>query len=133
MLTEARALLAEVEVVTAPILDGGVWRAGATVVVAADEPVLTGHFPGRPLLPGVCVIECADRAAMGAVPHRAGDLVLDEVLSARFTNPVYPGETLRLDIQWRRDGPAWLCVVRVGVGDVVAAVVRLRYLSGGAG
>jgi len=60
--------------------------------VPADHPAFPGHFPGRPILPGVVLL---DRllALVSAATGRgvAGTLIAN----TKFLSPVGPGETLR--------------------------------------
>jgi 3-hydroxymyristoyl/3-hydroxydecanoyl-(acyl carrier protein) dehydratase len=60
-------------------------------VVPPDHPALAGHFPGRPIVPGVVLI---DRAIVfaGRLPGCAD--VCWEIANAKFLSPVGPGETL---------------------------------------
>jgi 3-hydroxyacyl-[acyl-carrier-protein] dehydratase len=70
----------------------------------ADAPFFAGHYPGRPIVPGVLICESAFQAgailcsgdpaeaASGGVP------VLAKVSDARFRRPVGPGETLRFEV-----------------------------------
>lgn len=69
--------------------------------IPADHPSLPGHFPGRPLVPGVVVLERvveAIEAAHGPMPT----LRLPQV---KFLQPLLPGETARIEL----DGatPRW--------------------------
>ena len=61
--------------------------------IAADHPALPGHFPGRPIVPGVVLLDHA-LIALGA----ALNLPLDacRIRSAKFLSPAAPGE--RLDV-----------------------------------
>jgi len=52
-----------------------------------------GHFPGRPVLPGVCLVQ-AGLALFEA--HRAARARLQCLESAKFTQPIPPGTALRL-------------------------------------
>ena len=69
-------------------------------VVRGDEDFLRGHFPGRPLVPGVLITEAAAQLA-GVVAHRRvggdgdGMLVLSD---ARFRRPVKPPATINLEV-----------------------------------
>jgi 3-hydroxyacyl-[acyl-carrier-protein] dehydratase len=74
----------------------GRWR------LTGDEWFFSGHFPGRPTLPGVLMCEAI--AQMGAYvllsdPARAGKLPLFGGLDgARFRRQVVPGDTLELSV-----------------------------------
>ena len=61
--------------------------------VAADHPAYPGHFPGRPILPGVVIVAEALAAIArdtGFEPHRW------RLASAKFLRPVAPGTPLTL-------------------------------------
>lgn len=64
-------------------------------MIAHDHPSLPGHFPGRPIVPGVVVLDrviAAIEAAHGGI----GPLRLPQ---AKFLQPLLPGETARIDIE----------------------------------
>ncbi len=74
--------------------------------VTMNEPFFPGHFPGRPLMPGVLIVEAL--AQVGAVallsrPENRGKLALFAGLDrVRFKRPVRPGDTLRLEVTLER-------------------------------
>ncbi|HHY75583.1 MAG TPA: 3-hydroxyacyl-ACP dehydratase FabZ [Firmicutes bacterium] len=76
--------------------------ASAEYDVPHDLPILQGHFPGYPILPGVIVLEMLAQTGALAVLSREefrGKLAyLAGIESARFRRPVRPGDTLRADI-----------------------------------
>jgi 3-hydroxyacyl-[acyl-carrier-protein] dehydratase len=63
---------------------------------AASDPVFAGHFPQRPLLPGVFQLEIA-RMAAEWVQNRPFNI--REISRAKFQRPVIPGETLKLNLK----------------------------------
>ena len=73
--------------------------------VTFNEPFFTGHFPGRPVMPGVLILEALAQAAgllafdaMGKVPDENNIYYFVGIDSARFKRPVVPGDQLVLEI-----------------------------------
>ncbi len=78
--------------------------------VTFNEPFFTGHFPGRPVMPGVLILEAMAQAtallAFGAEAEvRAPDTFyyLVGVDKARFKKPVVPGDQLRIEARMVRE------------------------------
>ena len=67
--------------------------AEAIVVLDPDFAGFAGHFPGAPVLPGMCHVDLALRAASTAL---GAELELAAVDRARFSRKVHPGEELRI-------------------------------------
>jgi 3-hydroxyacyl-[acyl-carrier-protein] dehydratase len=61
-----------------------------------DDPVFAGHFPNRPILPGIFQLEIV-RMAAEWVQNRP--LAVNEIAKAKFQRPVLPGETLKLNLK----------------------------------
>jgi 3-hydroxyacyl-[acyl-carrier-protein] dehydratase len=89
-------------------------------VLTGDEPFFAGHFPGRPTLPGVLMLEAlAQAGAIAALQDErfAGKLLLfGGVDKARFRRQVLPGDTLSLEMTMGRMS------ARAGKGAGVASV-----------
>jgi 3-hydroxyacyl-[acyl-carrier-protein] dehydratase len=77
--------------------------------VTYNEPFFPGHFPGRPVMPGVMIIEALAQAA-GILCFVTGDVIPDHTTrfyfvgidNARFRRPVVPGDQLLLTAQLER-------------------------------
>jgi len=72
--------------------------------VTINEPVFTGHFPGRPIFPGVLLIEGMAQAGglllLQEIPDREGKLLyFASIENARFRRPVVPGDQVRYEIE----------------------------------
>ncbi|MEU9304029.1 hypothetical protein [Streptomyces sp. NPDC048269] len=100
----------------------------ARFTVADTETVLPGHYPGFPIFPGVCLVECARQGAQATLPAGAKGASLTAVESTRFTGPVFPGDRVDIAMEWKRT-PAgdWQCRAKLTTGRGPAAGVRLRY------
>lgn len=70
-----------------------------TVCFAAGHPAFAGHFPGRPMVPGVLLLDAALHAATEArmsVGNGQGHALRCQITSAKFLSPVLPGETVTI-------------------------------------
>ncbi|TRY31550.1 3-hydroxyacyl-ACP dehydratase FabZ [Aliiglaciecola sp. M165] len=71
--------------------------------ITFNEPCFTGHFPGKPIFPGVLILEAMAQAAGVLGFKTAGNS--DELYlyagidSARFKHPVVPGDRLDFDVK----------------------------------
>ncbi len=63
-------------------------------VITPDHPSLPGHFPGRPLVPGVVLLDRVI-AAIEAQHGPLGPLRLPQV---KFVQPLLPGESARIEL-----------------------------------
>jgi 3-hydroxyacyl-[acyl-carrier-protein] dehydratase len=105
----------------------GQWR------LRGDEEFFLGHFPGRPTLPGVLMLEAIAQLGAYAVlsdPQHAGKLPLfGGVEKARFRRQVVPGDTLRLEITLgRMSARAGKGTGRALVGDAVACEAEILFV-----
>ena len=73
--------------------------------VTVNEPQLTGHFPGRPVFPGVLMIEAmAQTAGVLVVSSRGEDeaavstVLFTTIDKVKFRKPVVPGDSLRFHL-----------------------------------
>ncbi len=81
--------------------------------VSANEPFFQGHFPGRPIMPGVLIIEAMAQAG-GVLAAKSGGSTRKSVMymagidGAKFWRPVVPGDQLRFEVQvLKKRSPFW--------------------------
>ncbi|WP_051767312.1 3-hydroxyacyl-ACP dehydratase FabZ family protein [Streptomyces sp. NRRL S-37] len=115
-----------------------VTRDGATVTAHATvdpgHEVFPGHYPGFPVLPGVCLIEYADRSILLDQRRFGRDLELTGVERCRFRDPVFPGDELTLRVEYSGEGDGELrSDVVVSTGRGRAAELRLVHRAAGTG
>lgn len=123
-MNEPRVVLAPITVVVDPQPDNE-FRARTSLTVIEDEPVFAGHYPGRPIFPGVCLLDTALRSARMTGPSVAARPV--EIEAARFTGMVVPGDVVTVDLSWQQRDSDWRCSARVSTGAGEVARIRLRY------
>lgn len=96
--------------------------------VRPEEPHFQGHFPGRPIMPGVLILEAM--AQLGALFAKisTGGVAADKLCvfagadNVRFRRQVVPGDVLRIRMgNHRRRGVHWRMEGVVYVGDEKAA------------
>ena len=101
--------------------------------VSANEPQFLGHFPGRPIMPGVLILEAMAQAA-GVMVFSAMDRPQMEhslyyyvgIDKARFKKPVVPGDVLELEVNFERSLRGigkFNCVARVDGQTVAEATI----------
>ncbi len=78
--------------------------------VTYNEPYFTGHFPQRPVMPGVLILEALAQATgilafrtLGRVPDENSLYYFVGVDKARFKRPVEPGDQLQLSVKFIKE------------------------------
>lgn len=87
-------------------------------VVEASHPSLAGHFPGRPIVPGVVLLD----RVVEAIEAAHGPLAALRLPQVKFLQPLLPGEAARVELEGA--APRWRFRVLRGQallasGDVV--------------
>ena len=86
------------------------WEANKTITaiknVTANEEFFQGHFPHKPVMPGVLMIEALAQTAallsflsMGVKPDENSVVYFVGIDNARFKRPVEPGDQLKMDVE----------------------------------
>lgn len=105
--------------------------------VSAKDWYFQGHFPAKPVMPGVMIIEALAQTAATLAMHTL-DLYDQEKLvyfmgidECRFRKMVFPGDMLHLEvIKTHRRGPVWRFKGLAKVnGEVVAEAVKTAMIS----
>jgi len=105
--------------------------------VSGNEPFFQGHFPGRPVMPGVLILEAMSQVgailAFKSLRNSARPVVyLTGVDGAKFRKPVVPGDRLRFEIDvvkkrppfWKMQGKAFVEEDLVCEAEVTALVTE---------
>jgi 3-hydroxyacyl-[acyl-carrier-protein] dehydratase len=103
-------------------------RATGVKNVSINENYFKGHFPARPVMPGVLIIEAMAQTAAVLVVHTLGPesegklVYFMSVDNARFRRPVFPGDRLDVHVTKQRNrGNVWKFEGKAKVGDNVMA------------
>ena len=88
--------------------------------VSINEPFFQGHYPGKPIMPGVLIVEALAQTAAAVMllnpVHKGKIPVMGALDDVRFKRLVVPGDQLIIDVEilWVRNG--------IGKGKGVATV-----------
>ena len=101
---------------------GNAGQASGTARFSVDLPVLAGHFPGNPLIPGVHIL-----ALVAEIARRSGVAVgqVQAIEKAKWSAPVYPGEDLAITLTSRQLESGWRVDGEVSKGNTICASCRL--------
>jgi 3-hydroxyacyl-[acyl-carrier-protein] dehydratase len=116
--------------------------------VTVNEPFFQGHFPHRPVMPGVLIIEALAQAA-GILAFKTAKVVPDvntlfyfvAIDNARFRKPVEPGDQMILRVElkrsfkgiWKFDGVATVEGKEVASAEMMVAPETKAPAAKGAG
>jgi 3-hydroxyacyl-[acyl-carrier-protein] dehydratase len=105
--------------------------------VSANEPHFPGHFPHRPIMPGVLILEAMAQAAgilafrtLGVKPTGEFDYLYAGIDGARFKRPVVPGDQLEIEVIlqgtkrgiWKFSCTARVCGTVVAEAEILCSV-----------
>jgi 3-hydroxyacyl-[acyl-carrier-protein] dehydratase len=100
--------------------------------VTFNEPHFTGHFPQKPIMPGVLIIEAMAQTSALVVMHTLGGksdgklVYFMSIEEAKFRKPVVPGDTLEIHVQKIKSrGNVWkfACEAHTANGKAAEAAV----------
>ncbi|MEW6544032.1 MAG: 3-hydroxyacyl-ACP dehydratase FabZ [Nitrospirota bacterium] len=107
--------------------------------VTVNEPFFQGHFPDRPIMPGVLILEAMAQVggvlAFKSFPAAGQPVVyLTGVDQAKFRKPVVPGDQLRMELEvvrrrppfWKMQGKAYVEADLVCEAELTAMVTEER-------
>ena len=107
-------------------------RIVAKKCVSMNDPYFMGHFPGRPVMPGVMLIETMAQAAAilalrsvdGVIPGKI--IFLTGATDVRFKKQVSPGDVLRVEMRSvRKRRPLWIMEGEVTVAGKLVCSAKV--------
>ncbi len=101
--------------------------------VAIDEPFFAGHFPERPIMPGVLIVEAmAQSAAILAIAMTGSRnlFMLTGLDKVRFRRPVVPGDQLKIEVRLiKHHQPLWKMHAEARVDGELAVEAELSAME----
>ena len=100
--------------------------------VTVNEPFFQGHFPDHPVMPGVLIVEALAQTcgvlALKREENRGKLAYFVSISNAKFRNPVFPGDTLTLEVEVIKHKPRIVQAHGVAkVGDKVVTEADLLF------
>ena len=103
---DQRHLLREVNAVTPNKIE-------ALAYVPTDSSWFLGHFPNEPILPGIALIYMAEQAIIQDAAAKGEEITFEALKRVRFTQPVRPGESLKVNVTSEEAGEEILFTFKV--------------------
>ena len=107
--------------------------------VSMAEPHFQGHFPVKPVMPGVLIIEAMAQTAAVLVVHTLGVEAHGKVVyfmsidNARFRKPVVPGDVIHLEVETlRQRGDVWKLAGKAVVDGAIVSEATFAAMIAGA-
>jgi 3-hydroxyacyl-[acyl-carrier-protein] dehydratase len=85
------------EIYSLTILESAAGRLSAEVRYDAAHPVFEGHFPGNPIVPGVCTLDMISDTLRDQI---GGGLQLESAANVKFLQLIRPGDVPLLMLSW---------------------------------
>ncbi len=113
------------------------WESGKSITaiknVTINEEFFNGHFPNKPVMPGVMTIEAIAQTSallafltMGQKPDENAVVYFLGIDNARFKRPIEPGDQLRMHVEiLRQSRGIWKFQARATVDDQLAVEAEL--------
>ena len=113
------------------------WESGKTITaiknVTINEEFFNGHFPHKPVMPGVLTIEALAQSAallafltIGQKPDDNAVVYFVGIDGARFKRPVEPGDQLMMEVEiLRQSRGIWKFQAKASVGEQLAVEAEL--------
>ncbi|MEM7358719.1 MAG: 3-hydroxyacyl-ACP dehydratase FabZ [Pseudomonadota bacterium] len=103
--------------------------------VTYNEPFFPGHFPSRPVMPGVLIVEALAQSCAIMASHGRDDIDTENrvyyftaIDKARFKKPVEPGDQLIFEVELvRKIKNMWKCKGIAKVDDKIAVSAELMF------
>lgn len=103
---DQRQLLREVKTITSNKIE-------ALAYVPTDSPWFLGHFPNEPILPGIALINLTQQAIIEDAAAKGEEIIFEALKRVRFTGPVRPGKSLKVNITREEAGEETLFAFKV--------------------
>jgi len=88
--------------------------------IPADHPCLPGHFPGRPVVPGVVVLD----AVLQALAQRGIEPAALRLPQVKFVQPLLPGQVAEIVLEGGPGEAAWRFRVESAGRTIASGVVQ---------
>ncbi|MDR0694062.1 MAG: hypothetical protein LBF81_02010 [Prevotellaceae bacterium] len=100
----------------------------ATVRLNEQHPVFAGHFPGQPVVPGVCTLQMIKECVAYSLEK---EVRFTTIQNCKFSRTILPGEHRLLEIHGACTSQAgeWLLNASVQAGDAVFLSLKAKLIS----